>query len=215
MKGIAGKVTPKTTIAIYCRVSSNRQDTRSQEVDLQAWAKQQLAGGAVVRFYREKATGTNFNRKVWEQLHSDLNTGKVSRLIVWRMDRLGRTAGQTITLLDELEAKGIGFLSLRDGFDPSTPAGRLTRNILASFAQFETEVRRERQAAGIQAAKAAGKTWGGRNKGARSKRIEVKEVAVHEMIGQGKSIAETARVLELTRQTVYRILGKWERRKSA
>ena len=91
--------------------------------------------------------------------------------------RLGRLAGETIQLLDELEAKGVAFLSVRDGFDPSTPAGRLTRNVLASVAQFETEVRTERQRAGIEARRVenGGKCpWGGRKAGVPNKRTAEK-----------------------------------------
>ena len=104
----------------------------------------------------------------------------MQRIVVWRLDRLGRLAGATIQLLDELEAKGIAFLSVRDGFDPSTPAGRLTRNVLASVAQFETEVRTERQRAGIErGAENGGKCpWGGRKAGVPNKGTAEKIVAV-------------------------------------
>src|SRR5262249_39115248 len=107
--------------------------------------------------YRDKATGLNFERPGWKKLEADLDAGKVTKLAVWRLDRLGRTAGDTIRLLDDLEARKVGFVSLREGFDSSTPAGKLLRNILASVAAFETEVRSERQRAGIAAARAEGK----------------------------------------------------------
>lgn len=196
-------------IAIYLRVSTNKQDTRSQELDLSAWAKAQEEQGHTVLWFREKATGTNYNRKTWEKLHKDIQGGKINKLVVWRLDRLGRLAGQTISLLDELETLKVGFFSLRDGFDPSTPAGRLTRNVLASVAQFETEVRRERQIAGIQAAKEAGKKIGGGKAGRIISVTEEKQEAIKQMIQDKKSVSETARVLEVTRQTVYRVLGLW------
>jgi DNA invertase Pin-like site-specific DNA recombinase len=112
--------------------------------------------------------------------------------------------------LDDLEAKGVAFLSIRDGFDPSTPAGRLTRNVLASVAQFENEVRSERQRAGIEAKRAAnsGKCpWGGRKAGVPNKSTIEKVGVVRLLKRQGKSIAEIGRVVGLTRQTVYRLLG--------
>jgi DNA invertase Pin-like site-specific DNA recombinase len=192
--------------AIYLRVSSNQQDTRSQEQDLRAWASQQEAKGESVGWYKDKATGTNYRRKDWQRLEADLNAGKVTRLIVWRLDRLGRTAGETIQLLDSLEAKGIGFLSLRDGFDPTTPAGRLQRNILASVAQFETEVRKERQLNGIAAAREAnnGKCpWGGRKAGIRITLTEEKEALARKLKAQGESVASIARSLGIARKTVY------------
>lgn len=192
--------------AIYLRVSSSQQDTRSQEQDLKAWAAQQAAKGEAVAWYKDKATGTHFNRKDWRRLEADLTAGKIARLAVWRLDRLGRTAGETIRLLDDLEAKGIGFLSLRDGFDPSTPSGRLQRNILASVAQFETEVRKERQANGIAAARDAngGKCpWGGRKTGTRITLTKEKEVLARKLKAEGQTVTSIARVLGVARKTVY------------
>jgi DNA invertase Pin-like site-specific DNA recombinase len=194
--------------AIYPRVSSNKQDTRSQELDLKAWATAEEDKGEVVRWYRDKATGANFDRPGWKKLEEDLVTGKITRLVVWRLDRLSRTAGETIRLLDALEAGGVGFLSLRDGFDPSTPSGRLQRNILCSVAQFETEVRRERQMAGIAAAKANGKTWGGRKTGTRISLTEEKEALCRKLKAQGTKVAEIARALGIARKTVYVALNR-------
>jgi DNA invertase Pin-like site-specific DNA recombinase len=195
--------------AVYMRVSSNTQETKSQEADLLAYKAALEQRGVEVRVYREKRTGTNFERPEWEKLYEAVQSKKVSQIVVWRLDRLGRLAGATIQLLDDLEAKGVAFLSIRDGFDPSTPAGRLTRNVLASVAQFETEVRSERQLAGIEAARAenGGKCpWGGREKGIPNKATQEKVDEVKRMHAAGKPIAEIARVVEMTRQTIYRLL---------
>jgi DNA invertase Pin-like site-specific DNA recombinase len=196
--------------AIYLRVSTNKQETRSQEADLLAYKTAAEVKGEEVRLFRDRRSGTNYERPEWQRLWSQVQAGQVQRIVVWRLDRLGRLAGATIQLLDELEAKGVAFLSVRDGFDPSTPAGRLTRNVLASVAQFETEVRSERQRAGIQAARDANGgvcPWGGREKGKPNKATLEKIGAVKHLHGQGKPIAEIARVVGLTRQTIYRLLG--------
>lgn len=198
--------------SIYVRVSSKGQDTRSQEAELRAWANGQSES---VEWYKDKATGTNFNRPGWQRLWADVLAGKVSKVVVWRLDRLGRTVRELVTIFEELDTRKVGFLSLRDGFDPSTPAGRLTRNVLASVAQFETEVRSERQLAGIDAARQAngGKCpWGGRKKGAAVKATPEKVKAVKAMHADGKPISEIAHVVGLGRQSVYRILGRWQRR---
>ncbi len=166
------------------------------------------ANGATVAWYKDKASGTNYNRKGWAQLEADLNTGKITRLVVWRLDRLGRTAGETIPLMDRLDKLGISFISIRDGFDSTTPAGRLMRNMLASFAQFETEVRSERQRAGIEAAKAQGKTWGGRKAGTRITLTVEKEELCRKLKGEGLPIAAIARNLGLSRKTVYEVLAR-------
>src|SRR5262249_6501612 len=153
-----------------------------------------------VKVYREKGTGTNYNRPEWERLWTAIKAGQVTRLIVWRLDRLGRTTGPTIELLDTLEKIGGAFLSLRDGFDPSTPAGRLTRNVLASVAQFETEVRKERQMAGIEAARkenGGSCPWGGRPEGPNKSTAE-KIPTIKSLLAEGKSIAEVSRITSLT-----------------
>jgi DNA invertase Pin-like site-specific DNA recombinase len=133
---------------------------------------------------------------------------KVSKVCVWRLDRLGRTIKGLLTLLDELQVLGVGFVSLREGFDVSTPAGRLMAGVLASVAAYETEVRKERQLAGIAKAKADGKTWGGRKTGTRVKLTTEKEVAIRQLHEQGSSIASIARTVGLTRKTIYRVLGR-------
>ena len=132
--------------AIYVRVSSRTQDTASQEPDLKRWAKAQKE--ITVRWYRDKFSGKTMDRPGFNRLMADVQLGKVGRVAVWRLDRLGRTAKGLLTLLDELQQLGVGFVSLREGFDLGTPAGRLMAGVLASVAAYETEVRKERQLAG-------------------------------------------------------------------
>ena len=198
------------SVAIYARVSSSQQETRSQEQDLKNLARNEEAKGEKVEWFKDKATGTNFNRADWQRLEAAIATGRITKLVVWRLDRLGRTAGETIMLLDRLETLGIGFLSLRDGFDPSTPSGRLQRNILASVAQFETEVRKERQMAGIAAAKESGKKWGGRKVGTRITLTKEKELLCQKLKSEGETVAAISRNLGVSRKTVYQALGRAE-----
>jgi DNA invertase Pin-like site-specific DNA recombinase len=195
--------------AIYMRVSSDRQETRSQEAELLGYRATVEDRGEDVRVYREKRTGTNYGRPEWQKLWGQVLAGQVQRIVVWRLDRLGRLAGATIQLLDDLEARKVAFLSIRDGFDPSTPAGRLTRNVLASVAQFETEVRSERQGAGIEARrhpKTQKCPWGGRKAGIPNKATLEKSPVIRQLHEQRKPIAEIGRVVGLTRQTIYRLL---------
>lgn len=195
------------------RCSSQSQDLRSQEADLKLWAAQQEATGEEIRWYSDKATGTNFNRPGWQALEADVTAGIIERIAVWRLDRLGRTAGKTILLLDHLERVGVAFVSLRDGFDPSTPAGRLMRNLLVSFAQYETEVRSERQRAGIDAALEevrAGKrkSWGGRKPGTRISLTVEKHRLCWRMKGEGQTVTSIAQQLQISRKTVYEALRR-------
>lgn len=198
------------TTAIYARVSSNTQDTRAQEVDLKRWAADQP-----VTWYRDKFTGRTMERPGMTRLLADIRSGKVTRVVCWRLDRLGRTARGLHDLIGELVERKVGFVSLREGVDLGTPAGRMMVGVLASIAQFETEVRSERQRAGIEAAKEAngGKVpWGGRRPGVRVKLTQEKEAHIKAMFKDGKTVAEIARVTELGRQTVYRCLNLWQRK---
>ena len=186
-------------IGIYQRVSSFQHDMRSQEADLKMWAKDKKD----VVWYSDKATGTNFNRDGWKKLENDISVGRIKELVVWRLDRLGRTTGETIILLDRLESVGVKFVSIKDNFDPSTVTGRLMRNVICSFSSYESEIRKERQYAGIKAAKAQGKKWGGRAKGVRITLTKEKEHLCQKMKAEGQKVAFIARSLGLSRKTVY------------
>lgn len=102
------------SVGIYLRVSSTSQDTRSQEPDLGTWAKAQSEPAI---WYKDRATGTNMDRPGLDQLLTDARGGKINRVVVWRLDRLGRTARGLLELLDELQQLGVGFISLREGID--------------------------------------------------------------------------------------------------
>jgi DNA invertase Pin-like site-specific DNA recombinase len=196
----------RMAVGVYLRVSSTKgQETRSQEPDLQTWAKAQPDESV---WYKDRFTGTTMTRPGLDRLLADVRSGKISKICVWRLDRLGRTAKGLLTLLDELQALNVGFVSLREGFDITTPAGRLMAGVLASVASYETEVRKERQLAGIAKAKADGKSWGGRKAGTRVKLTEEKEVAIRQLHQQGQSVAAIARTVGLTRKTIYRALGR-------
>jgi DNA invertase Pin-like site-specific DNA recombinase len=190
-------------IAIYPRVSSKRQDLASQLPDLERWAASQ---GEEVRWYRDKFTGKSMERPGWSKLWSAIERGEVSKVVVWRLDRLGRTAAGLTKLFAELQERKIGLVSLRDGIDLSTAAGRMLANMLASVAQFETEVRAERVRAGQAAAKAAGKSIGGRKAGTRVRLTLEKERAVKRLSKAGTSVSEIARTLQLSRPTIYKAL---------
>ena len=135
-----------------------------------------------------------------------IDTGKVSTVVCWRLDRLGRTASGLTALFEKLTTKKINLVSVRDGINLSTPAGRLIANVLASVAAYETEVRGERVAAGQAAARAAGKSWGGSEKGWRWKVIDEQVSTIQQMNRSGATKSAMARATGLSRPTVYRLL---------
>ena len=191
-------------VAIYLRVSSKRQDLRSQKPDLERWA---AAQDRPVKWYADKFSGRTMDRPGWKALEADIQAGKVAALAVWRLDRLGRTAKGLTGLFDDLIRRKINLVSLKDGLDLSTPTGRLLANMLASIAQFEGEIRVERILAGQAAARAAGKVLGGGKPGRRIRLSKEKEQAIRQLRREGKPIAEIARIVELSRPTVYRAIG--------
>ena len=144
-------------IAIYVRVFSKRQDTASQKPDLERWAAAQRQE---VTWYSDKFTGKTMDRPGWNRLMRQVEAGKVSAIVVWRLDRLGRTAKGLTALFQELFEQKVNLVSLRDGIDLNTPAGRLMAKMLASVARYETEVRAERVLAGQAKARADGKRGG-------------------------------------------------------
>ena len=189
--------------AIYVRVSSGQQDQRSQEGDLQRWVSAQEGE---VAWYRDKFTGKTMERPGMDRLMNDIKHGKVGTIVVWRLDRLGRTARGLTALFEELRERNVNLVSLKDSLDLSTPAGRLMANVLASVAAYETEVRAERVLAGQAAARAAGKRWGGSVKGRRVKVTNDQVGIILHMHQEGAKIAAIARATGLSRPTVYAVL---------
>jgi DNA invertase Pin-like site-specific DNA recombinase len=192
-------------IAIYCRVSSKRQDHRSQLADLEAWGASQTLP---VVWYRDSATGRNEERPGWQKLRSAIERGEVETVACWRLDRLGRSAKGLTALFDDLQTRGVNLVSLKESLDLSNAAGRLVAHVLASVAHFETELRLERILAGQAAARSAGKTWGGRKPGTRIKVTVEKERMIRRLHKAGESIAAIARATELSRPTVYAALSE-------
>lgn len=200
----------EATAGIYARVSTRRQDEASQLPDLQRWAKAQ---DGEARWYRDKFTGREMNRPGWNQLEADFRQGTIRTIVIWRLDRLGRTASGLTALFDELKARKVNLVSLRDGLDLSTPAGTLMANVLASVAQYETEVRAERVLAGLEVARTRGVRLGrpALTDGQRGKRLKVNpdmEALVKRLREQQPlaTVAYIARSVGLSRPTVYKIL---------
>ena len=194
------KTTVMSHIAIYVRVSTKSQDQRSQVSDLEKWASTQ-DGESV--WYKDKFTGKTMDRPAWNKLVAAMDSGKVSTVVCWRLDRLGRTAKGLTALFDDLISKKIGLFSMKDSLDLSTPAGRLMANVLASVAAYETEVRAERVLAGQAVAREHGKTWGGSKAGRQITLTDEQKAQILSM--RGEKIAKIARTVGLSRPTIYRI----------
>jgi len=191
------------TTAIYMRVSHRDQSHASQLPDLQRWESN---NDYQTNWYKDTFTGRTMTRPGMEKMLEALRSGKLERIVVWRLDRLGRTTKGLCQLFDELRERKADLVSLKDGFSLDSPAGRLQARILASVAEFETEVRAERVAAGQAAARKKGKTWGGSEKGRRWRVTKDQQQAIHEMRLAGRKVTQIARVTGLSRPTIYSVL---------
>jgi DNA invertase Pin-like site-specific DNA recombinase len=196
-----------SSTAIYLRVSTHDQTLASQRPDVERWC---AAHDSEAEYFCDASSGRSMDRPDWLKLIEEIRAGRVNRLVVWRLDRLGRTAAGLTALFEELQAHGCTLVSIREGIDLSTPAGRLMANVIASVAAYETEVRRERVAAGIAAAKAAGKVWGGRKKGSLNRHTAKQLTAIVKGFRQGIPVAALARIHQLSVNTIKNILRTTE-----
>ncbi|MBL5964570.1 recombinase family protein [Lelliottia amnigena] len=138
----------------YVRVSTNDQNT-----DLQ---RQALERAGCDQIFEEKMSGTVANRPVIKKLLRTLNEGDT--LVVWKLDRLGRSMRNLVLLVDELRQRGIHFRSLTDSIDTSSPMGRFIFHIMSALAEMERELIVERTRAGLAAARENGRIGGRRPK---------------------------------------------------
>jgi DNA invertase Pin-like site-specific DNA recombinase len=175
----------------YARVSSIGQDLAVQ--------LEKLAAAGVEKVYEEKQSGLDKSRPKLAEVLDFVREGDV--LVVTKLDRLARSAVHLHQIVDRLNEKGVGFRVLDDGtLDTTTRTGKLVFGILASIAEFETALRKERQMEGIAKAKAEGKT-GGRPK-------TVDEAAIRSMRReQGMSVPGIIKATGVSRAAIYRALG--------
>ncbi len=146
--------------AIYARVSTLDQEPENQLQELRRYVE--ARGWTAQEYVDHGVSGTKDRRPALDRLVADARRRKLDTVVVWRLDRLGRSLKHLVTLLDELQALGVGFVSLDEGIDLQTPAGRLQLHILAALSEFERCRIAERVKAGLARAKAQGKRLGRR-----------------------------------------------------
>ena len=144
--------------AIYARVSTLDQEPENQLAELRRYVG--VRGWTAAEYVDKGVSGAKDRRPALDQLIRDARRRKFDVLVVWRLDRLGRNLRHLITLLDELQALGVAFVSLAEGIDATTPAGKLQMHILAAIAEFERARIAERVRAGLARARANGRRLG-------------------------------------------------------
>lgn len=179
------------------KIGYERVSTGSQHHDSQT-AALLLAG--CERIYRDTGSGSVADRPHLMACLADLRSGDV--LVVLDLSRLGRSLPHLVTLAAELSVRGVELVSLREGIDSTTAQGRLIFGLFAALAEFERELLRERVRAGLEAAAAAGR------RGGRPVKLTAEQVAAAVAMREtGTPLAAVARVLGVSRSTLYRALG--------
>jgi DNA invertase Pin-like site-specific DNA recombinase len=144
--------------AVYARVSTADQTAENQLAELRRYVE--ARGWAAVEYVDQGISGAKDRRPALDDLVRDAKRRRFDVLVCWRLDRLGRNLKHLVTLLDELQAWGVAFVSLAEGIDATTPAGRLQMHILGAIAEFERSRIQERVMAGLARARAQGKRLG-------------------------------------------------------
>lgn len=182
-----------TSLIGYARISTV---TGGQKLDLQL---DSLKAAGCSKIFQEKVSGTTTSRPELDACLSYLREGDT--LVVYKLDRLGRSLKHLLTIIDDLKERGIGFKSVTDGIDTTTPHGQLLYSVMACFAAYEVALLRERTASGLQAARDRGRL-GGRPVAVTP---EIGE-RITELRGAGKNADYIAAELNIGRATVYRYL---------
>ena len=177
-----------TTIG-YARVS-----TGHQRLDMQLDA---LRASGCARIHTDTASGALSARPGLDQALAELDEGDT--LVVWRLDRLGRSLPHLVATIDNLARRGVNLRSLHEAIDTTTPTGRLMVHLIASLAEFERELTIERTIAGLEAAKARGASLG-RPTVWTPQRAE----AAAALLAAGATVTQTAAALGVSRATIYR-----------
>lgn len=186
--------------ALYVRVSTADQRTDSQTEELQAFCRSRSY--AKVRLFVERESGAKVTRPQLDAMMADVRSGKVARVVVYKLDRLGRSLTHLALILDELQRLGVSLICTSQGIDTSgdNPAGRLQLGVLMAVAEFERSLIRERVNAGLRAAKGRGVKLG------RPSTLADRRDEVLRLKAEGVGLRETARRLDLPASSVAKLL---------
>jgi len=196
----SGRTKTQFRVGLYARVSTHDQQT----IPLQTRALREYAtrrGWTIALQVKEIGSGA-IRRERRETLLEAARRRDIDVVLVWRLDRWGRSVTDLLATLQELEHLGVGFVSLTEALDLTTPAGRAMAGLLAVFAEFEREILRERVRAGLAQARQNGQRLG------RPVTAALHADQVRKLYRAGLSKAEIARRLEIGRTSVRCILGE-------
>ena len=183
--------------AIYARVSTFDQTAENQIIELRRYAE--TRGWTASEYVDEGVSGSTDHRPALDKLLRDVRRRRFDVLVCWRLDRLGRNLKHLILFLEELQALGVDFVSLAEGIDATTPAGRLQMHILGAIAEFERARIAERVRLGLARVRAEGQRLG---------RPRVMLTDDQLVVVSQLGIDGAARELGVSRSTLYRRLSQ-------
>jgi DNA invertase Pin-like site-specific DNA recombinase len=191
---------PITGVALYARVSTlNNQDPGMQLSELREYAARR--GWQVVEEFTDQGvSGCKESRPALNRLMADAYRRRFDAILVWKIDRFGRSLKHLVNALAELAALGVAFISLRDNLDLSTPSGRLMFQIIGAMAEFERALIQERVRAGLRNARSKGKKLG-------RPRVTVDASKIASLRTQGRSWAEIVAEMGIGKGTAQRALA--------
>ena len=190
----------KKSMAVYVRVSTVSQNLSGQKAEIENW----LAGNAAgreVQWFTDKATGNNFNRPGFQKLEQAIFNGEVDTVVIYKLDRLSRQLREGLNILCDWCDKGLRIVAVTQQIDFNGSVGKMMAAVLLGIAEMEQQTRKERQAAGIKAAKKAGKFLG--RKSGTFKADVARAIVLKQ---NGHPVSEIANLLGVSRPTVYNYL---------
>lgn len=186
-------------IACYLRVSSHKQRTASQSPAIERWLKGHGHDPENVLWFEDKETGRTLSRAAFDRLQAAIFNGEVKTVVVWKLDRLSRKQRDGINILADWCERGIRVVSVTQELDLTGTMGRIVAGVLFGLAEIELEHGRERQAAGIEAAKRRG-VYKGRQLGA----TKADPAKARELRAKGLSIKDICRTLGVKSEATVR-----------
>ena len=185
-------------VAIYARVSTQDQNTIPMQIKrCREYAKSR--SWEVTHAFHEIGSGAN-NRPQRTKLMGVCRKREVDLVLVWKLDRWGRSVADVVTTLEELRELGVKFVSITEALDFTTASGRAMSGLLSVFAEFERDMIRERVMAGLEHARSKGVILG------RPPLVRLKEKAIKELFKKTQNISSTARKFNISRRSVGRII---------
>ncbi len=197
-------MTSRHISAIYVRCSTEEQNEASQRREISLYLEREGLSSDRVRWFVDKATGDNLDRSGFEELDRLVESGAVATVIVWKLDRLARNMLDGLTTVSRWLQSGVRFVSITQAFDFRGVIGKMVASLLFGFAELEQQTRRERQRAGIEAAKERGGVYTGRQRGATKAGIRPERAV--ELRGKGLKYQEIAEAMGVSQSTVIRYL---------